>query len=79
MGRTGLLLDPGVDACGSVYTPIWKMLCVFRIYIYHLFLNTKIKQRQKLSKLALDCRTTPAKQNKGILSLIRRTSQQELN
>jgi hypothetical protein len=24
MGRTGLLLDPGVDACGSVYTPIWK-------------------------------------------------------
>lgn len=24
IGRTGLLLDPGVDACGSVYTPIWK-------------------------------------------------------
>lgn len=24
MGRTGLLLDPGVDSCGSVYTPIWK-------------------------------------------------------
>lgn len=23
-GRTGLLLDPGVDACGSVATPIWK-------------------------------------------------------
>lgn len=24
MGRTGLLLDPAVDSCGSVYTPIWK-------------------------------------------------------
>lgn len=23
-GRTGLLLDPAVDACGSVPTPIWK-------------------------------------------------------
>jgi conjugal transfer pilus assembly protein TraU len=23
MGRTGLLLDPGVDSCASVYTPIW--------------------------------------------------------
>ncbi|MGI9296690.1 MAG: TraU family protein [Gammaproteobacteria bacterium] len=23
-GRTGLLRDPGVDACGSVYTPIWQ-------------------------------------------------------
>jgi len=24
MGRTGLLLDPGVSSCGSVPTPIWK-------------------------------------------------------
>lgn len=24
MGRTGLLLDPGIDGCASYYTPIWK-------------------------------------------------------